>query len=142
MSDSSGRVATTAFVDSIANVTYNTITTGNNVFTGSNTVLSPDLIDNSFKACPTQWVNDRLTEFQSGAFTFTGNAKATTAVTSDNTQRVSTTAFVNNVGTSLITALLSSTNSWTGTNTGITQTLGDSSNKICTTAFCNNEITG
>jgi hypothetical protein len=135
-------VATTFFVDAQANLTYNTITNGNNVFTGSNTVLDPEITDNSFKACPMQWVNDRLTEFQSGAFTFTGNAKGTTAVTSDNTQRVSTTAFVNNVGTSLITALLSSTNSWTGTNTGITQTLGDSSTKICTTAFCNDEIRG
>jgi hypothetical protein len=133
LSDSSGREATTFFIDARANVTYNTIINGYNVFTGSNTVLAPEIIDNSFKACPTQWVNDRLTEFQSGAFTFTGNAKGTTSVTSDNTQRVATTAFINNLGTSLITSLLSSTNSWSGTNTGITQTLGDSSTKICTT---------
>jgi hypothetical protein len=138
--DSSGRVATTIFVDGTANTQFNTILSSNNTFTGSNTVPYPVITDSSYKACPTLWVNDKLTSYSSGNFTFGASTLGTTAVTSDSSTKIATTAFVNAVGTSLVNGLLTSTNSWTGTNTAVTQTAGTNNTTIATTAFVNNEI--
>ena len=138
--DASGRVATTFFVDATANTQFTTILSANNVWTGSNTIPYPLITDNSYKACPTLWVNDRLTSFQGGNFTFGASTQGTTQATSDNSTKLATTAFVYAVGNSLKSGLLSGTNNWTGVNTAITQPQTDSSTKIATTAYTTTAI--
>jgi hypothetical protein len=139
--DASGRVATTFFVDATANTQFTTILSANNAWTGSNTVPYPLITDNTYKACPTLWVNDRLTNYTAGNFTFGAGTLGTTATTTDNSTKIATTAFVYAVGNNLKSALLSGTNSWTGTNTAITQLQTDSSTKIATTAYVTTAIT-
>ena len=140
ITDSSARVATTNFVDTTATSQFNTIFSSNNAWTGSNTVSYPLITDDSYKACPTNWVIDKLTAFQSGSFTFGSSTQAVTQATSDNSTKLATTAYVNNLSQSFIDLLLLTTNNWTGINTAVTQPSGTSNTKIATTAFVNSEI--
>jgi hypothetical protein len=138
--DSSGRVATTLFVDGTANILFNTIFSSDNDWTGSNTVPYPLLTDDSYKACPTNWVIDKLQSFATGSFTFGANTQGTTQATSDNSTKLATTAYVNNVSQSLLDSFLSTTNNWTGTNTAVTQPSTTDNTTIATTAFVQSEI--
>ena len=122
-SDNSTKVATTAFVKSLA---YAPIASP--AFTGSPTAPTPGGGDNSTNIATTAFVQGNFAALYSPAFT--GSPTAPTQSTGDNSTKIATTAFVK----SLAYAPIASP-AFTGVPTAPTPSPGDNSTEIATTAF-------
>lgn len=139
ITDSSTKLATTAFVN--AAILNNNQTYGVATFNGRSGTVT---LSNSDVTTALGYTPANSTTYASlSSPTFTGNPKAPTATTGDNSSSVATTAFVANTVAGLGSAYAPTTSpSFSGTPTAPTAAAATNNTQIATTAFVQNVVAG